>query len=267
MLEILAAAALLGGGGWFYLLVKRGRAHARWKSVLDQVAKELGGRASPGSMFDAPQLRAELEGLTVTLRLSNIHKTAASGIARAESKLPDNAGAARLYFGWDVAAAPTDLAHVPDVPATARTDGEVIAKADDAALASRFMDRAMIDLIDVRREANAHGLEVICRGGYLTLVLHGIQETAHMLERIVIVSARLAQLVGAIASGTALPEGKREVSLDLVCALCDEKYDGKPWVKCARCGSPYHRVCFEQAGACLVEGCGETASGPIETDG
>jgi hypothetical protein len=232
--------------------------------MLDSVAGEIGGRASPGSMFDAPELRAEIDGVTVTLKLSNIHKSAERGSAQAEAKLPEVAGAARLYFGWDVPSAPMGLEHVKDVPGTVRAEGRVIAKADDAALAARFMDRAMIDLTDVRREAQAHGLEVICRGGYLSLHLRGIQETPHLLERMVVVSARLAQLMGVIASGTALPSGETKKAIDAICSVCDEKYDGKPWVRCARCGAPYHRVCFDQAGACLVSGCGETASRRFE---
>ena len=257
MLELLAVAAgvaVLGGGSWIYSVVKRGNAHARWKPLLDEVARKLNGRASPGSMFDAPELRAELDGLTVTLRLKEIHKSTAQVLA--ESRLPESAGAVRLYFGWDVAQAPPDLAHVPRVDSR-----EGIAKADDAALAARFFDRAMIDLIDVRREANARALEVIARGGYVTLVLYGIQETTHLLERMLIVSSRLAQTIGAVASGTALPPPK---TLDLICALCDQPHDTKPWVQCARCEAPYHRACFEQAGSCLRPDCGSTQSRPLE---
>lgn len=273
MLEILAVAAgaaALGGGGLTWSLVRRGRAHARWKAVLDQVAGELGGRASPGSMFDAPELRAEVDGITVTLKLRNIHKSAAKGSALAESKLPERAGSVRLFFGWDVAAAPPGLEHVPDVESlrTGRVEGAVIAKADDAAVAERFMERAMIDLIDVRREANAHALEVISRGGYLTLSLHGIQETAHMLERIVIVSARLAEMMGQIASGTLLEAGESaapEATSSAVCTVCEAAYSaGEHWVACARCAAPYHRACFEQATACLLDQ--ETRTRPLHPE-
>jgi hypothetical protein len=245
-----AGALALGGGGWAYALMKRGKAHARWKLVLDEVARSLGGRASPGTMFDAPEFRAELDGTTVTLRLRDIHKSAEEGSAHAESKLPESAGMMRLYFGWDVPSAPTELVHVKDVPPIGGVEGAVIAKAEDAALAASFMERALIDLIDVRREANAHGLEVIVRGGYLTLVLHGIQETPHMLERMVIVSTRLSKLV---------QPGASEQAIDRPCTLCEAK-GGGAWVRCARCEAPYHRACFEQAGSCLVERCGETRS-------
>lgn len=271
MLEVLAVAAgaaALGGGGLTWSLIRRGRAHARWKAVLDQVADQLGGRASPGSMFDAPELRAELDGITVTLKLKDIHKSAAKGAALAESRLPERAGSVRLFFGWEVEAAPAGLEHVPDVESlrTGRVEGSVIAKADDASIAERFMDRAMIDLLDVRREAGAHALEVVCRGGYLTLTLHGIQETPHMLERIVIVSTRLAKLMDEVAGRETLPAGPSQGGAPMsspICTVCETAGRvGEAWVACAECGAPYHAACFDQATACVFDQ--ETRARPIE---
>lgn len=288
MLEWIALGALaLGGGGYVAGLMKRGRAHSAWKKTLEEVAEKLKGKASPATMFDAPELRATVDEITVTLKLTDIHK-GPSGHATAESELPEGARSVRLYLGWDVPKTPTDMEHIPQIEArSTRVDGEVIMRADDAATGARFMKQAMIDLIDIRREAQSRAMEVIARGGYLKVVMHGVTQTSYMLERLVRTSVKLAKHLEAVSQGTALPAGEEApkalpsgeatggeapppqddgakaeaLEKDAVCGLCDDHpKPGEHWVRCVQCGTPYHKACFLQANACLS--CGETRSVP-----
>lgn len=274
MIEIVAFAAAGVAGAWAFLLMKRSRAHNRWKGLLEEAATKLGGRASPATMFDAPELRATLEDVTVTLKLRDIHKPE-SGVASAEARLAGLDERLRIYLGWDVAAAPPGLEHVPelDYGGAAFVEGKVVLRGSDAVIAKRFVELAAIDLVDLRREANARALEVICRGGYLDLRAHGMTESPHMVERLAIVSARLVRLALEAATGRKLGPGASPSPAapspaapagDARCPLCmGAQKAGETWVACSRCGSPYHQNCWQQATGCLVEGCDETKSRPL----
>lgn len=260
----LLGAAALGAGGYAVRVIRRGRVHGRWSKILDDVAKSLGARPSAGSRFDAPQLRTEIEGTTVTIVVKDIHRGVRDRRAVATATLPDNANTVRFYFGWDVRAIPIAVEHVNEVPypPIQRVDGDVKIRADDAAMATRFMRDAIIDLIDVREAASAHALEVIAKGGYLELVLHGVVEQPAVLVRAARVCQRLASVVDSMSRGTTLPtvtEDAPKVAADATCALCElSRAEGEAWVACAGCAAPYHAACFEQATSCVR--CGHTAA-------
>ncbi|MCA9549547.1 MAG: hypothetical protein KC933_05885 [Myxococcales bacterium] len=282
---VVLGAAALGAGGYAVRLLTRGRAHGRWSTLLAEVAQAIEGRASPASRFDNPELRAEVDGLTLTLRLYDVHK-GAGGRAEVQVRLPDPDDTSRLYLGWDVAETPPDLAHVPEVPypTTLRVQGVLTARADDPVLATRVLESSLLELTDVRREANAKQVEVVVRGGYLTLVLHGLEPTTQLLVRALKTTAALAHRVGSAAKGTALPAPADPVPTQgsgdsepvpapeplpeagpVTCGLCGGTPSGSgAWVRCRRCRTPYHAECFQQATACLEEGCGSVRADPFE---
>jgi hypothetical protein len=357
---VVLGAAVLGAGGLAVRLFTRSRAHHQWAGLLAEVAQTIEGRASPASRFDDPELRAEVDGVTVTLRLVDIHK-GAGGRVEAQARLLDPDETARVYLGWDVLAAPADLAHVPEVPYpnTLRVQGTLTARADQPVVVNRLLEAALLELTDVRREANARQLEVVVRGGYLTLLLHGLEPTAHLLVRALRTTASLAHHLDRAMRGTSLagpgsaepthpppqpdgllraslapgpgsaepthpppqpggllraslapgpgsaepthpppqpggllraslapgpgsaepthpppqPDGLLRASLapgpgspqgKVACELCG----GEPsahgaWVRCRRCGAPYHAECFQQATACLREECGSVHADPF----
>jgi hypothetical protein len=48
------------------------------------------------------------------------------------------------------------------------------------------------------------------------------------------------------------------------CGLCQERPSGEArWVRCNRCGTPYHEICWIQATGCLESGCEETRATPL----
>lgn len=205
---ILGAAAL-GAGGVALRAVRKGRVRRRWSGVLADVAQRTGARGSIGSSSDAPELRTEIDGTTVTLKIIGIEKAPRDGRIVASASLPDNANTIRFYFGWDVLEIPRAVEHIADVPypPVQRVEGDVKIRADDGAMASRFLREAIVDLIDVRREATAHALEVIVKGGYLELLVHGLDEHPAVLERTARACQRLAAIVDTISRGTTLPAG------------------------------------------------------------
>ncbi|MEQ8275527.1 MAG: hypothetical protein RMA76_33295 [Deltaproteobacteria bacterium] len=260
----LLGAAALGAGGYALRVVQRGRVHRRWAKILDDVAHDLGARASAGSRFDSPQLRTEIDGTTVTIVVNGIDRGVRDRRGVATATLPDIANTVRFYFGWDVAKIPVAVEHVAEVPypPIQRVDGDVKIRADDAAMATRFMREAILDLIDVRGAASAHALEVIAKGGYLELVVHGVTEQPAVLTRAARACARLATIVDTISRGTTLPAPEPEAPTlddDATCALCDAtRAEDEAWVVCAGCEAPYHAACFAQATACVR--CGDTKS-------
>lgn len=279
MLELAAVIALAFGGGLAFTTFRRARRHGAWKRHLAEVSTRLGARSSAGTMFDQPELRAEVAGRTITLRLLEGYGSAGAGRAEAEAPLPETLTAVRLYLGWGVERAPAGLEHVPPVPhgPKAGLEGPLTLLAEDGALASRILEGGALDLIDVRREARARVVELTVRGGYLKLAVTGLVPSPHVLERLVRATGRLAELLEIAARGTQLPAGNTPpeprpapaplAAAELRCALCVERpRAGERWVRCARCAAPYHQTCFTQATACIEGGCGETRSAPLAVD-
>lgn len=269
MIEPFLLLLVVGGVG-AYTLAGRSRAHGRFKPVLDEVARKLGGRASPATMFDSPELRAEIGGSTVTLRLQDIHKAATRGTAVAEAALAEGTPPLRLYFGWDIDVIRPELLYIPEVPVPRAfaVSGRVITRADDPSVAARFADEAVTHLADVRREAEARAIEVLVRGGSLRLAVHGIQASPFMVERIVLACAHLARAAARAAKPGAAPEeapSPRAAPLgDEPCGLCAERpKPGERWERCGKCRTPYHHDCVRSATGCLTPGCGDARTVPM----
>jgi hypothetical protein len=292
---------LVAGGAAAYSFAAKGRAHARWKPVLDEAARRLGGRASTATMFDAPELRAEVNGLTVTLKLQNINKAPRRVVSISEASLPEGMSGVRLYFGWDVTRLSRDLEYISEIPFPKAfgLEGRVIVRADDAVVAHHFAERVAIDLVDTRREASAHAVEVLARGGTVRLAVHGLLESAAVVERLVRATARITRSVVESARAPAaaapktpptpparppsplpIPEPAPPKSDSIAppappppvtptveaatCGLCGEARTGPgAWLRCTRCKTAYHPACWHQATGCVADGCTETRSIPF----
>ena len=187
-----------------FIAVRRTRKHsayARWRSLLEEVAGALGGRVSAPHPNEAPQLRAEMGGRTVTLTLDRFGPDPTRIRALAQVALPDEDNLVRLYVGWDAPGAPPDFAHVPEQVITIPPglDGRLRVQTEDSGLAEHFVERAAVDLLDVRRETEARSIEVRVRGGYLTVNTHGTRPTAPMLERTMRAAQRLSEEIHGIS--------------------------------------------------------------------
>lgn len=177
--------------------VQKGSAFARWRRLLYEVSQTMGGRVSAPHPSEAPQLRAEIAGRTVTLTLANFTADPARIRADAQVALPEGGNLVRLYVGWDAVDAPPDFAHVPVqiVTVPPGLDGRLQIHAEDPTVGERFLAQTAVDLLDVRRETEARALEVRVRGGYLTLSTDGTRPTAPMLERTLRAAHRLSDAV------------------------------------------------------------------------
>lgn len=246
-----------------YRNMKRGKRHGVWRTALEEAATKLGGRASPGTRFDTPQLRAAVDGIDVTVTVKQAHKSDAHGVAIAETPLAEATRNIRLYFGWDVGSIREEIEHFPEVEGFIPLEGRTHLRSDHPEVARAFVSHAAKDFSDVRREANAHAVEVLIRGGTLRLAVHGVEQSSWMIERIVTATSRLTRGLEYFAGA---PENARHVVTSAPddnprCELCTERrQEGTPWIACARCGATYHQTCWVQATGCLVTGCEETRS-------
>lgn len=286
----IAAVGLIGYGVYRY--TKRGKAHEQWRAVLDEAAERLGAQASAGSRFDAPQLRATVAGVRVTVTVKEAYDSADKGVVVCEARLANGLEKVRLYFGWDIGKVKTEVEHIKpvNVPHAFGLTGQLNLRADDPDLGRDFFEHALNDVADVRREASAHGMEILVRGGTLRMAVHGIEQSAWLIERSVTATARLLRGVeyycGASdskpARGPNRPASQRTTGGNVErtmgpddgttegaahgtpeCTLCSEhRKPDQSWIRCARCESPYHRDCWVQATGCLAEGCAETRATP-----
>jgi hypothetical protein len=274
MLEIGALALLVAGGAYGLSLYQKGRAHTRWASLLQRVASSLGGRVSTATLFDPPEMRATVGLHVIDVRLRDTEHPG-RGVVLAETRLPQGIEMLRLYVGWDVAMLPRGIEHVPEIPFPDAfgLSGRLTVKASDGGVAHRFSEQAAAILVELRDRSSSRAVEVMCRGGTLTLGVHFVQETPASIERILRAADELAQIVEGKAptapSPTATTEKVAPVPAAHVssatCALCtDRDKPGESWVKCNRCGSTYHHRCWLQATGCIASGCQETRSTPID---
>ena len=266
LLVVLLIASAVGG----YLLLRRGKRRAEWRPALEGAARALGGRASVGALLDQPEVRAEVDGLVVTLKLRHVERGSAHVIAAAEASLP-GAGTERLYLGWGLKKAPEDLGYIPEVPLPPAFGLEppVHLRSDLGDRAARFAEASVLELAGLKREAHADAVEVLIRGGSIRLAVHGLRPTDAASERLVRTTARLARI---FAGDRALPEpevkqlGPSSSAAPAVdrCGLCSgERRAGVPWVRCTRCNTPHHAECWQTATGCSKEGCGGAISEPL----
>jgi hypothetical protein len=256
------------GSAAAYVLANRGKNNAEWRPVLEEAARSLEGRTSFGGMFDEPELRAEQDGRTVTVRLKNLQRPPAHRIAVADLVLDPGAPSARIYLGWGVTRLPPDLHYIPEVGSEGWSEmqGNLQIRADDVELARSFVDAAARDLVDLRRSMRATAIEVLVRSGTLKLAVHGPTPSAPAVRELVGLSLALARLLAGQKSSaeTAPTAPMTPAAATPRCALCgSEAKLGDEWLACKRCRSPYHRACWITATGCVTEGCAETRADPI----
>lgn len=250
MFELLILLTFLGAGGVVWAVVKKRAPVSPWKTLVAEAAPQLGGRASAGAALDAPELRVELDGVTVTMKLGIRDQ------AIATAKLEDGTERLRIFIGWDVKEIPEGLSHFPEIalPVSYTFAGELTTRANERELAERFLERAARELIDLRSGTGARALAVTVRGGHIEVALTGMSQSTGAIEVFAKTTVALRhRLNTAERSLPALPAERR-------CTACMDR-GGDDWVACAKCKANYHRLCFTKAG-CAVPGCGETLSEP-----
>jgi hypothetical protein len=240
MWTILVIILVLALGGAGFVALSRGSGTSKWKALLEEAAKRLGGRASP------PELRALVDGLTINTKI------AAGERAVASTKLEEGTERLRIFVGWDVPAIPEGLAHFPEItlPVAYTFAGAMTTRANEREIADRFLERAARELIELRASTHASTLAVTVRGGHLEIALTGIERTAEAIETLTRTTAALAKrLRFEERSAPALPAERR-------CVACmDTGGDEAEWTACGKCGAWYHRACYAKGGGCIVPGC------------
>lgn len=260
--------ALAGFG--FYRYVKRGRVHRDWAKVLGEAAERVNGRASLGGRFDSPQLRTTIDGVNITISFKNAHKKSDHATAIAEAKLELPSNEYRLYFAWNVVQIREELKYIPeiDLPFGYGLPSPHIIRANDSDFAQELLKLAANDIVDVMREANAHGLEFLLRAGGLRMAVHGIERSPWMVERIATATARIARGVRFCVDAPDA-DGDRPLAAELmsapkrVCSLCAETAHGDEILCCNRCQAAYHKKCWRQATGCIQNDCFETRATPL----
>ena len=262
----MGALALAGFG--FYRYVKRGRVHRDWTEVLNDTAKRLNGQASLGSRFDSPQLRTSIDGISITISFKDAHRAQDKGTAIAEAQLDLATDDARLYFAWNVIEIRKELTYIPEVelPFTFGLPTPHVVRANHPKYAERFLRYIANDIVDVKREANAHGLEFLLRAGGLRMAVHGIERSPWAVERIATATARIARGVRFCLDtpDDQIPDlnSQNAPSTSKVeCILCSSSISSD-LLKCNRCNAEYHHTCWRQATGCIVEDCYETRATP-----
>ena len=186
-----AALAAASAGAWYF--ARRKSRPSAWTELLEEVAERFGGRASVGGTFDSPELRAKIDELQLTLRLSAALKDARKVRAEADVALP-GLPTTRLYFGWNNDELPAIFEHIEAYATGAlRLEGHWQARSDEPERAQAFLRKAELPIFDLAREAEADAIEVDVRGGYLRLRVHGCRKTTGMLERVLRVTAELGR--------------------------------------------------------------------------
>jgi hypothetical protein len=258
LLIVLAVAA---AGAWMFTSARR-RARALparaggadWRPAIEAAARSLGGR--PALAGADAELRAEHEGLTVTVKVRGTDVSA-------EASLHAGAKPLRIYLGAGGAAPPSDFAHVPEaeLPPAFALEPPVVLRSDDAPRAVAFAEAGAMDLVRVQREAGARSVDVLARGGSIRVGVYGARPAPEAIEALVQTATRLA---GRLGGDEALPRGAAstkqlpaKIPAVESCALCGgARRPGVEWVVCARCGSPHHAECWNTATGCSKAGCG-----------
>lgn len=202
----------VGAVPFVYSMVRRSRATAEWRAVLERVASALGGQVGNG---EDPVLRAVLDDVQVVVRVRGL-PNASRTILSADAILPATAPSARLYVGWGVQAPPAELAHIPEVHTELRRllDRRVYVRGDWASLAEQFAREQADALTELQRAVPARAIEILYRGGHVHLAVHGsppessavialVRETARLRHATTSSSARDSAFREAPPAGTA----------------------------------------------------------------
>jgi len=258
---------MVAGAGVAFALAHRAKALDEWAAAFNDAAAKLGGRVSGGVSINALSLRAEIDGVTVTIEVHGLPKTATMV---ADVVLPADAPMARLYVGIGVRAAPADLAHIPDAHGASylSVPGAAI-KCDMPGLAEAFMISRSVDIIALQRDLAAGSLEILYRSGraYVTA-----RKTKPRGDAVVALARAVVGLRSFDASqrhepaddATTTAPSPRAGPFGPKCALCTgEALSADPWLLCVRCDSIYHARCWQVATGCVAPDCTETRAMPV----
>ncbi|MCB9655894.1 MAG: hypothetical protein H6729_17345 [Deltaproteobacteria bacterium] len=198
MVELLigGGAILMLGARWVVRAREKRRAEHRWDHLLSEVAAAREASQGAGALKfsragSVLELRGDTLGVMVTTRVTELSDGPHEARVTSTAPIEGEGRMVRFYLAWNHAAS-AEFAHVPKIPVPhGQFDGDVQVFAEDRGFAERFVKSAAIDLIDLRREACARGLELAIRGGHLTLTTHGALETRFMIEQLQIVTAHL----------------------------------------------------------------------------
>jgi len=261
-MKLLVLLLLIVGGVVFALLRgRRGKldSGASWGPAIEAAAKSLAGR--PAITGNDAQLRAEIEGVTVTVKVQDDQ-------AIAEAALYPGAKELRLILSSGLATSSEDVAYIPEVPVPPAfgLDPPVILRSDDAARAIAIAEASVVDFGVLQREARAKSVELFVRGGSVRLAVRGARVAAPTIEALAPATARIVVRVG---GDRALAEAKvaqipREAPGIETCAFCGgERRAGVAWVRCDACASPHHAECWDSTKTCSKQGCGSKAATPL----
>lgn len=234
-------------------------AAVQWRPAVEEAALSLSGR--PAYAGTTAQLRAEHEGLTVTLKIEG---------DELQGEAPQYPGSAplRVFLGASGATAPSDFLHVPELelPPAFSLDPPTSLRSDEPARALAFVDDAARELVTAVRDARGTSVSVLCRGGTVRLTVRGAKPSTRAVESALRCTARLSTLLGgdrarAEASLAQLPAPAPRA---VTCALCGgERRPGVAWVSCRRCGAAHHTECWSATQLCAATDCGSATSDPM----
>lgn len=175
-----AAAAAAGAWAWS----RRGRDDrvVGWAACFRE--------ASSGSavIADGCELHAAGEHARWTARIERA--TASLGALEIESDRTDIDG--RLFVGWD-AEAPASVMHWTELTARARrAPGAWTVRADPDFGVEAWLEAAHLDLLDLRKQSRARGVELMVSGGYVRLRLVDARPAPGLVDRAIEAADRLA---------------------------------------------------------------------------
>jgi hypothetical protein len=139
---------IIAAAGFVFVRSRRPRlaAGASWAPAIESAARTLAGR--PAISGGEAQLRAEFEGVTVTVKVRD-------DVAIAEAPLYPAAKELRLVLSSGLTASSEDVSYIPEVPLPPAfgLDPPVLFRSDDAARAVPIAEESVLDLSRLQREA------------------------------------------------------------------------------------------------------------------
>jgi hypothetical protein len=144
--------------------------------------------SGPAKIAEGCELRAAGEHARWTARVPRA--TAPVGALEIESDRVGFEG--RLYVGWDAAEPPASVAHWPELEARARrAPGTWSVRAEPDFGVERWLEEAHLELLDLRKQSRATGLELVTSGGYVRLRLVDARPAPGLVDRALEAADRL----------------------------------------------------------------------------
>jgi len=182
----LGLSALAAGAAISARRARRGRADDRpgWTECFDDAGL---GEPTRGRGLEL-RARGEFSRWTISVPVL-------SGVGTdlvLESERIDFEG--RLYVDWDRTETPSSVAHWPAVEARPRRAvGRFEVRGDTDPDREIWLEAAYVDLLDLRTQSAAAGLELLVRGGYVRITLFGARPAPGLVRRVFQAADRVAQ--------------------------------------------------------------------------